>query len=82
MRPHPGVGQAQAHVTVQTGVVSHTLTYHEPFSAGDWLLLAQRSPYAGRGRSYGRGDVFRTDGTLAASFVQDGMIRPSEANHG
>jgi acyl-CoA thioesterase len=76
MRPHAGVGQAQAHVTLSTGVVSHTLTFHEPFSAGDWLLLSHGSPYAGRGRSYGRADVFAADGRLVASFVQDNMIRP------
>ncbi len=76
MRPHEGVGQAQAHVTVTTGVVSHTLTFHEPFAADDWLLLSHHSPYAGRGRSYGRGDVFTADGSLVASFVLDGIIRP------
>jgi acyl-CoA thioesterase len=76
MRPHRGVGQAQAHRTLATGVISHTLTFHEPCTAGEWLLLSQRSPYAGRGRSYGRADVFRTDGQLVASFVQDAMIRP------
>jgi acyl-CoA thioesterase II len=78
MRPHEGVGQAQAHVTVTTGVVSHTLTFHEPFAADDWLLLSHHSPYAGRGRSYGRGDVFTAAGSLVASFVQDGMIRPKD----
>jgi acyl-CoA thioesterase-2 len=77
MRPHAGVGQSQAHVTVSTGVVSHTLTFHEPCSAGEWLLLSHRSPYAGRGRSYGQANVFRRDGALAASFVQDAMIRPA-----
>jgi acyl-CoA thioesterase len=76
MRPHAGVGQAQAHVTVSTGVVSHTLTFHEPAPAGEWLLLSHHSPYAGRGRSYGTADVFRTDGALVASYVQDAMIRP------
>jgi acyl-CoA thioesterase II len=75
MRPHEGVGQAQAHVTVATGVISHTLTFHEPAPARDWLLLSHHSPYAGRGRSYGRADVFRADGALVASFVQDAMIR-------
>ncbi|MCU1486480.1 MAG: Acyl-CoA thioesterase [Actinomycetia bacterium] len=74
MRPHPGVGQAQAHVTLATGVVSHTLTFHEPCAAGEWLLLSHRSPYAGRGRSYGRADIFQ-GGRLVASFVQDNMIR-------
>jgi acyl-CoA thioesterase II len=76
MRPHAGVGQSQAHVSVSTGVISHTLTFHEPALAGEWLLLSHRSPYAGRGRCYGTANVFRRDGALAASFVQDGMIRP------
>jgi acyl-CoA thioesterase len=75
MRPHRGVGQAQAHVTVATGVISHTITFHEPCTVRDWLLLVHRSPYAGRGRSYGRGDAFGADGQLVASFVQDSMIR-------
>ena len=71
-----GVGQAQAHVTLSTGVLSHTLTFHEPFYAGDWLLLSHHSAYTGRGRAYGRANVFREDGSLVASFVQDGLIRP------
>lgn len=76
MRPHAGVGQSQAHRTVSTGVISHTLTFHEPCPATEWLLLSHRSCYAGHGRCYGRAHVFRGDGTLVASFVQDGMIRP------
>ena len=79
MRPHAGVGQAQAHRSVSTGVLGHTLTFHEPFRADEWLLLSHHGSYAGRGRCYGRGDVFRADGTLVASFVQDGMIRPLQA---
>jgi acyl-CoA thioesterase-2 len=76
MRPHAGVGQSQAHRTVSTGVISHTLTFHEPCPAREWMLLSHRSSYAGHGRCHGRANVFRTDGTLVASFVQDGMIRP------
>ena len=75
MRPHDGVGQAQAHRTVATSVISHTITFHEPAPVADWLLVQQHSPYAGRGRSYGRGDVFRRDGSLVASFAQDNLIR-------
>ncbi len=75
MRPHAGIGQSQAHQSLSTGVLSHTLTFHEDYRAADWHLLAQRSPYAGHGRSYGAGDVFRADGQLVASFVQDAMIR-------
>lgn len=78
MRPHAGVGQAQAHRTLSTGVISHTITFHEPVDAGAWNLLSHRSPYAGRGRSYGTADVFDAGGQLVASFVQDAMIRPRD----
>ncbi len=76
MRPHAGVGQAQAHKSLSTGVLSHTLTFHEAIAAGQWMLMANRSPYAGHGRSYGQADVFSADGRLLASVVQDAMIRP------
>jgi acyl-CoA thioesterase II len=75
MRPHKGFGQALSHVTISTTVLTHTLSFHEPFSAADWVLLAQEAPYAGRGRSYGRAHVFTEDGRLVASFVQDNMVR-------
>jgi acyl-CoA thioesterase-2 len=78
MRPHEGVGQSQAHVTLSTGVLSHTLTFHAPFSAGEWLLLSQHGVHAGHGRCYGRGNVFSQDGLLVGSFVQDAMIRPMQ----
>ena len=82
MRPHEGVGQAQAHVTLSTGVISHTITFHEPVDAGEWNLLVQRSPYSGHGRSYGTADVFSADGRILASFVQDAMIRPRDPQAG
>lgn len=79
MRPHKGVGQSQAHKTLSTGVLTHTITFHEPFLAGEWLLLRNRSPYAGRGRSYGTADVYTASGELVASYVQDNMIRARSA---
>ena len=82
MRPHAGVGQAQAHVTLSTGVLSHTLTFHEPFAADEWLLMAHRSPFAGHGRCYGQASVFGPGGALVASYVQDAMIRPRQGTPG
>jgi acyl-CoA thioesterase-2 len=75
LRAHAGFGQAQAHRTLSTGVVGHTLTFHAPFSARDWLLLAHESPHAGGGRCYGRAHVFTRGGALVASYVQDAMVR-------
>jgi acyl-CoA thioesterase II len=75
MRPHKGVGQALAHVTISTTVTAQTLSFHERFRADEWLLLAHHSPYAGRGRSFGRADVFTEDGRLVASYAQENVIR-------
>jgi acyl-CoA thioesterase len=75
MRPHEGVTQNQAHASLSTGVISHTMTFHEPIRAAEWMLMAQVSPYAGRGRSFGTAHVYSQDGSLLATFVQDAMIR-------
>jgi acyl-CoA thioesterase-2 len=75
MRPHKALGQSLAHITVSTTVLTQTLSFHEPFDASEWLLLAHESPYAGRGRSYGRANVFTAEGRLVASYVQDNMLR-------
>ena len=75
MRPHEGVGQSMAHVSVATTVLTQTLTFHEPFAATDWLLLDQHSTHAGRGRSHGVAEVFDETGRLVAGFTQDNMIR-------
>jgi acyl-CoA thioesterase len=75
LRPHAGIGQDDAHRGLSTGVVGHTIVFHEPFRADEWLLLAHRSPYAGRGRTFGAADVFTDDGRFVASFVQTNMVR-------
>jgi acyl-CoA thioesterase-2 len=75
MLPHVGIGEHAAHAELSTGVIAHTLTFHEPFLARDWLLMAHTSLYAGHGRSYGEIGVFTEDGTLVASVVQHNMIR-------
>jgi acyl-CoA thioesterase len=75
MRPHAGVGQEQAHRSISTGVISEALSFHRPFDASRWLLIAMESPFAGGGRAYGRANVFSEDGTLVASFTQESIIR-------
>jgi acyl-CoA thioesterase II len=82
MRPHGGVGQSMSHRTISTSVVAQTLSFHEPFRADEWLLLHHESPYAGRGRSFGRADVFAEDGRFVASYAQENMIRSFPEGHG
>jgi acyl-CoA thioesterase len=69
-----------AHVSISTSVITQTLAFHDDFFAGDWLLLAHHSPHAGRGRSFGRADVFTQDGRLVASYEQENMIRAFTAD--
>ena len=76
MRPHDGVGQSQAHVTLSTGVLSHTLTFHEPAPAADWLLLSHHSPTPATAAATAGPTSSEPTATLVASFVQDAMIRP------
>lgn len=75
MRPHEGLDQSMAHVSVATTVLTHTLSFHDPFHAGDWLLMSQESTHAGSGRAHGRAVVHTADGRHVASFVQDSMLR-------
>jgi acyl-CoA thioesterase II len=74
MRPHP-VGQRQAHRDISTGIIGHTISFHDQLDARGWLLLANESPAAGRGRAFGSGHVFTESGRLVASFSQEAMIR-------
>jgi len=75
MRPHEGVGQDMAHRSLTTGVVTHTMQFHEPVPPAAWLLMAQESTHAGRGRAFGRAEVFAESGALVASFSQESIIR-------
>jgi acyl-CoA thioesterase II len=75
MRPHAGVGQSMAHDTISTGVITHTLSFHEPVRATDWFLLANQSIFAGHGRTYGSGQVFDEQGNQVASYVQENLVR-------
>lgn len=75
MLPHADVNQSQAHRTISTGVVSHTLNFHERFRADEWLLLANESLWAGRGRTYGRCNIWTREGRLVATYTQDNLVR-------
>jgi acyl-CoA thioesterase II len=76
MRAHEGVGTAQSHLTVSTAPMTISVSFHEPFSWGGWLLYTHESTQVGAGMSYVRGTVHTEEGELLASFAQDALIRP------
>lgn len=55
--------------------LDHSMWFHRPFRADEWLLYSQDSPNAGGGRGFARGLIFKRDGTLVASVAQEGLIR-------
>src|SRR3974390_2624971 len=55
--------------------LDHALWLHRPFRADDWLLYAQDSPNLYGSRGFGRGLIFKRDGTLVASVAQEGLVR-------
>jgi acyl-CoA thioesterase II len=76
MRAHPGIGTAQAHLTVSTAPMSISVVFHEPVRWAGWLLYTHESTQVGAGMSYVRGAVHSKEGELLASFAQEALIRP------
>ncbi len=55
--------------------LDHTIWFHRPARADEWLLYVTDSPWSGGGRGFNRGSIFSRDGTLVASVAQEGVVR-------
>ncbi|MEU1983115.1 acyl-CoA thioesterase domain-containing protein [Nocardia sp. NPDC019395] len=75
LRPHPGIGTAQAHHTLSTAPMGISVTFHDPVKWDGWLRYHHEATYVGAGTAYIRGQVSTEGGRLIASFTQDAMIR-------
>ncbi len=71
--PH---GEIIASPRIQPASLDHTIWFHRPARADQWMLYDQHSPSATGARGLALGRVFRADGTLVASVAQEGLIRP------
>ena len=60
---------------MQVASLDHAMWFHRDFRMDDWLLYEMSSTNAARGRGLSQGRIFGRDGTLAASVVQEGLIR-------
>ena len=56
--------------------LDHAMWFHRPFRADEWLLYHQVSPSASGARGLAEGYVFRSDGALVVTVIQEGLIRP------
>ena len=75
LRPHAGVGQEQAHVTLSTAINAIQLSFHADVRADQWLLYHHRSTVAGDGMTHAECRVHDEGGALVASFTVDAMVR-------
>ncbi len=73
--PH---GVAVSSPKVQSASLDHTIWFHRPFRADEWLLYDQTSPSASGARGLALGRLFAEDGRLVASVAQEGLIRPRD----
>lgn len=67
---------------VQLASLDHSMWFHRPFRADEWMLYDQHSPSTSGGRGFALGRVFRRDGRLIASVAQEGLVRPAGAARG
>lgn len=75
MRPHRGIGEAQAHVSLSTGILSVAISFHDDAPLDTWCLYANRATWSGRGLCHGEGHIYARDGRLLASYSVDAMVR-------
>lgn len=75
LRPHAGIGQSAAHVTLSTGINAIALSIHAEVRADRWLLYHHRSTVAADGMTHSECRVHDEHGALVASFTVDAMVR-------
>ncbi|SEH86024.1 acyl-CoA thioesterase II [Mycolicibacterium rutilum] len=67
--------QARTH---RSGTTDSSIWFHHPVRADEWNLLETTSPAAARGRGVVTGALIRSDGVIAATVAQEGLIAERE----
>lgn len=75
LRPHAGVGEAQAHRSLSTAPMAISLSVHRDVDMTEWLLYSHRSTSAAGGMTHAECRAYRADGALVASFTVEAMVR-------
>lgn len=72
--PHSVIGEAEEQYQVAS--LDHAMWFHRPFRADDWLLYHHTSPNASGARGLAEGQIYRPDGRLVVTVIQEGLVRP------
>jgi acyl-CoA thioesterase-2 len=60
---------------VQMASLDHSMWFHRPFRADEYLMYAHDSPSSQNGRGFSRGNIYAQNGTLVCSVAQEGVLR-------
>jgi len=55
--------------------LDHSIWFHSPFRADEWLLYEMESPRMANGRAFATGRIFTRDGRHVASVAQEGVVK-------
>lgn len=60
---------------MQSASLDHAMWFHAPARADQWTLYALEAPQSGAARGFNRGMMFRDDGKLIATTMQESLMR-------
>ena len=69
--PHGRIDRSR----MQRASLDHALWFHRTARVDEWLLYDLDAPSTAAARGYSRGELFRSDGTLIASAMQECLMR-------
>jgi acyl-CoA thioesterase II len=75
LRAHAGIGQAEAHRSISTGINAIALSFHREVRADQWMRYHHHSTFAGSGMTHAECRAYTEDGDLLASFAVEAMVR-------
>ena len=67
-------GHSMSDRSHRSGTTDSSIWFHRPIRADEWNLLECRSPAAARGRGVVTASLVRSDGVIAATMTQEGLI--------
>ncbi|KAL4024482.1 hypothetical protein IC575_012836 [Cucumis melo] len=74
LNPHRRKGLRTTSVSLD-----HSMWFHRPLRADDWLLFVIEAPTAYNARGFVAGEMFNQKGELVVSLTQEGLIRKARA---
>ncbi|XP_055817293.1 acyl-CoA hydrolase 2-like isoform X2 [Solanum dulcamara] len=72
LNPHRKKGLKIAKVSLD-----HSIWFHRPLRADDWILFVMHSPTAYNARGFVSGQMFNRKGELVVSLTQEALFRPA-----